>query len=213
MRTILIAALAASAATLGGCGTLNRGVESVKQPVVSRTDYTFDAQVTQNGLAPGEAERVAGWLAAMNLRYGDRVAVDDPNPYGGKAHAQVATIVNRYGLFVDDRAPVTTGPLASGMVRVVVSRASASVPGCPDFTRSGSSEFEASTTSNFGCATNANLAAMVADPLDLVRGRAGPDTTDVQTAGRAVNAYRRAAPSGAGGTAVKTESSSSAGSK
>lgn len=37
MRTILIAALAASTAVLGGCGTQNRGVESVKQPVVSRT--------------------------------------------------------------------------------------------------------------------------------------------------------------------------------
>jgi len=207
MRTILIAALAASTATLGGCGTLNRGVESVKQPVISRTDYVFDAQVTQRGLAPGEVDRVAGWLAALNLRYGDRVTLDDPNPYGGAARAQVAAIVNRYGLLVADRAPVTAGPLAPGTVRVIVSRASAAVPGCPDFTRSGSSEFMGSTTSNFGCATNANLAAMVADPLDLVRGRSETDTTDVLTAGRAVNAYRRAAPTGGGGTAVKAESS------
>ena len=205
MRTILIAALAASTAMLGGCGTLNRGVESIKQPVVSRTDYVFDAQVTQAGLAPGEADRVAGWLAAMNLRYGDRVAVDDPNPYGGGARAQVAAMVGHYGLLVDRQAPVTAGAIAPGTVRVIVSRASASVPGCPDFSRNGSSEFEGSSTSNYGCATNANLAAMVANPMDLVRGQPGGDTTDVLTAGRAVNAYRRATPTGGGGTVVNGE--------
>lgn len=205
MRRILIAALAASTALLGGCGTLNRGVESIKQPVVTRTDYTFDAQVTRDGLAPGEADRVAGWLGALKLRYGDRIAVDDPNPYGGAARTQVAGIVNRYGLFIDDRAPVTAGQIAPGTVRVVVSRASASVPGCPDFSRNGNAEFEGSATSNFGCATNANLAAMVANPLDLVRGQEASDTTDVQTVGRAVGAYRRAAPTGAGGTVVNGE--------
>lgn len=209
MRTILIAALAASAATLGGCGTLNRGVESIKQPVVSRTDYVFDAQVTQAGFAQGEADRVAGWLAAMNLRYGDSVAVDDPNPYGAAARLQVRAMVNHYGLTLQDRAPVTSGAVAPGTIRVVISRASATVPGCPDFTRNGTAEFEGSATSNYGCASNANLAAMVANPLDLVRGQNETDTTDVQTAGRAVGAYRRAVPTGNGGTEVKSESTGS----
>lgn len=209
MRTILIAALAASTAMLGGCGTQNRGVESVKQPVVSRTDYTFDAQVTQSGFAPGEADRVAGWLAAMNPRYGDSIAVDDPNPYGEAARRQVAGMVGRYGLLLQDRAPVTAGQIAAGTVRVIVSRASATVPGCPDFSRNGNAEFEGSTTSNYGCATNANLAAMVANPMDLVRGQSEADTTDVQTVGRAVGAYRRATPTGSGGTAIKTESTGS----
>ena len=50
---------------LGGCGTLNRGVDTIKQPVVSRTDYIFDAQATNAGLAPGEADRVNGWLGGL----------------------------------------------------------------------------------------------------------------------------------------------------
>ena len=115
MRTTLIAALAAPALMLGGCGTLNRGVDSIKQPVVSRTDYVFDAQSTTAGLAPGEANRVAGWLAAMKLRYGDSVSVDDPNPYGSRAHAEIATIVESYGLNLADRAPITNAPMAAGM--------------------------------------------------------------------------------------------------
>lgn len=206
MRTILIAALAAPALMLGGCGTLNRGVDSIKQPVVSRTDYVFDAQSTMAGLAPGEADRVAGWLATMKLRYGDQVSVDDPNPYGSRARAEIAAIVNGYGMRLSDRAPITSAPMAAGMVRVVVSRSIATVPGCPDFTRSGSSEFEGSSTSNFGCASNASLAAMVADPLDLVRGQTGDGTADPITSGRAIGTYRKAAPSGAGGTTIKSES-------
>ena len=205
MRTILIATLAAPTLMLGGCGTLNRGVDTIKQPVVSRTDYVFDAQSTTAGLAPGETERVAGWLASMRLHYGDRISVDDPNPYDSRARAQIAAIVSSYGMRLADRAPITNAPLAAGMVRVVVSRSTATVPGCPDFTRSGSSEFEGSTTSNFGCASSASLAAMVADPLDLVRGQTGNGTADPITSGRAIDTYRKAAPTGAG-NAVKSES-------
>jgi len=206
MRTILIAALTAPALMLGSCGTLNQGLDSIKQPVVTRTDYAFDVQSTADGLAPGEVERVAGWLAAMKLHYGDQVAVDDPNPYGSRARSQVAAIVTSYGLRLNDRPPLTNAPLSAGMVRVVISRSSASVPGCPDFTRSGSSEFQGSTTSNFGCASNASLAAMVANPLDLVRGQPGAETGDPITTTRAINSYRGATPTGAGGTAIKSES-------
>ncbi len=209
MRIILIAAFSASALALGGCGTLNRGVESVKQPVVSRTDYIFDAQSAGNGLAPGEANRVAGWMSSMNLRYGDHVSIDDASA-GVVARKQVASIAARYGILLDDRAPITNAPLTAGTVRVVISRMSASVPGCPDYSRNGSVEFQGSTTSNFGCATNSNLAAMVANPADLVKGQPGADSfVDNKTSDRAVGAYRKAAPTGGGGTALKTESTGS----
>jgi len=206
MRTTLIAALAVPGLMLGGCGTLNRGVDSIKQPVVSRTDYVFDAQSTTGGLAPGEGNRVAGWLAAMKLRYGDVVTVDDPNPYGSRARAEIAAMVESYGLHLAERPPITNAPLAAGMVRVVLSRATATVPGCPDFTRSGSSEFEGSATSNFGCASNASLAAMVANPLDLVRGQPGAETADPITSARAIYTYRSATATGNGGTTTKSES-------
>jgi pilus assembly protein CpaD len=210
MRIILIAALSASALVLGACsstgGTVNRGVESVKQPVVSRTDYIFDAQSTGNGLAPGEAGRVAGWMDSMKLRYGDHVSIDAANA-APVARRQIASIASRYGILLDDRAPITNAPLTAGTVRVVISRTSASVPGCPDYSRDGSAEYQGSTTSNFGCATNANLAAMVANPLDLVRGQPGADSfVDNQASDRAVSAYRKATPTGGGGSAIKAES-------
>lgn len=199
-RTILLASVLAPALLLGGCGgTPNRGLESVHQPVVSRTDYVFDVNTSGNGLAPGEAKRLAGWMASLRLGYGDRVAIDDPNPYGGGIRDSVAAQIAPYGLLLSDDAPVTGAPVAPGTARVVVSRMKATVPGCPDFSRDSHPEFESNTSSNQGCAINANLAAMIANPADLVRGQVGAEVNDPAVSSRAINSFRKATPTGSGG--------------
>jgi pilus assembly protein CpaD len=204
-RTILLASALAPALLLGACGgTLNRGLESVHQPVVTRTDYAFDANTNGNGLAPGEGHRLAGWMASLRLGYGDRVAIDDPHPYGSGVHDSVAAEVARYGLLLSDDAPVTGAPVPPGTVRIVISRMKATVPGCPDFTRQNKPEFNSNSSSNIGCAINSNLAAMVANPADLVRGQPGVGSNDNMSSGKAIDTYRTATPTGAGG--LKTES-------
>lgn len=198
-RRILIAALG-STLLLGGCGgTKNRGLESVHQPVVARTDYVFDVATSGNALAAGEAQRLAGWMQSLKLGYGDHVAIDDPNAngYGGGIRDDVQAQAARYGLLVSDEAPVTSAPVTPGTVRVVVSRVRATVPGCPDFSRTRQPEFESNTSSNQGCSINSNLAAMIANPTDLVVGQAGGETTDAYTASKAINSYRKAAPGAA----------------
>ncbi|MFK5108752.1 CpaD family pilus assembly lipoprotein, partial [Klebsiella pneumoniae] len=77
---------------------------------------------------------------------------------------QIAAVLGDYGMFLDEAAPVTEGEVAPGSVRVVVIRSSASVPGCPDFSRDGKPNFNNHTWSNFGCGVNGSLAAMVANP-------------------------------------------------
>ncbi len=205
-RTILIATALAPALLLGACstGTQNRGLESVHQPVVVRSDYAFDVHTSRNGLAPGEAQRLAGWMSSLRLGYGDRVALDDPNPSNGRVRDDVSAQLAPYGLLLSDDAPITGSPVAPGMVRVVISRMKATVPGCPDFSRVSEPEFESNTSSNQGCAVNSNLAAMVASPIDLVRGQAGADANDPATSSKAINTYRKAAPTGS--APLKSES-------
>lgn len=199
-RSLLLPALF-PALLLGGCmGTTNRGLESVHQPVVARQDYALDLQTAGAGLAPGEAARLDGWFDAMKLRFGDKITLDDPSGYG-RAHADVARVVAGYGLLVGDERPVTAAPVAPGTVRVVITRMRASVPGCPDWSRDSSHEFDSNTSSNFGCATNASLAAMIANPEDLLHGRTVGGTDPVR-AGKAIEALRKAAPSGGGGNTV-----------
>ncbi|HXH16673.1 MAG TPA: CpaD family pilus assembly protein [Sphingomonas sp.] len=185
---------------LGGCmGTQNRGLESVHQPVVSRSEYALDLGVAGGGLASGEQQRLTTWMAGMRLGYGDRVAIDDPAAEGYRAHADVAALVAQYGLLLSTAAPVTPAPLLPGSIRVVVSRMHADVPHCPDWSRDSTNDFTANTSSNYGCATNRNLAAMVANPADLVRGAQDTDTNDAALSYKAIDTYRKRVPTGAAG--------------
>ena len=196
--------LSAAAGMLSACGVgSTAGLESANQPVVARTDYVFDASTDGSYLAAGEQARVAGWLASLRLGYGDRVYVDDPGNTG--AARQVASEAARYGVLLSGPAPVTAGAVQPGMVRVIVSRMQASVPGCPDRRDTGEGNFGGKTSSGYGCAITGNLASMVASPEDLVRGEPGSPPSDPTQITKSIKALREAAPPGTGGTTVKAE--------
>lgn len=211
-KRLSLAALIAPVLLLGGCGgTQNRGLESVHQPVVSRSDYVFDVNADGGQLADGEARRLAGWLGSLRLGYGDKVAIDDPSGSGYGARPQVEAMVKHYGLFLSNEAPITGTAPAPGTVRVIVTRTTARVPGCPDYSRTGSTDFESNTTSNHGCSVNSNLAAMIARPEDLVLGRPGSATSDPATGTHAIQALRKGAGSGGTGAAAGAGAGAAAG--
>ncbi|WP_419809107.1 CpaD family pilus assembly protein [Sphingomonas sp.] len=202
LKRSLLLSFVAPSLLLGGCmgGTENRGVESVHQPVVTRQDYLLDLQTAGNRLGAGEQARLNGWLAALRLSYGDRVSIDDPGNDGG-VRDDVAQSVANFGVLLSDQHPVTNAPIAPGTVRVVVSHSRATVPGCPDWSRDSSVDYNQNTSSNYGCAVNSSLAAMIAQPEDLVHGT-GPGANDTRRAVKTIDAYRKAPPSGGGGTTV-----------
>ncbi len=176
----------------------NNSLESINQPVVSHTNYTFDAAAGPSGLAPPEQHRLAGWFDAMNLRYGDRIAIDDPLS-SGATRSSIEAVASRYGLLVSDDAPATPGYVQAGTVRVVVTRSMAMVPHCPDWSTKSETNLKNATASGYGCAINGNLAAMVANPEHLVRGAAGDSMTTVMSSTKAIDSYREAKPTGEGG--------------
>lgn len=183
---------------ISACGTDNRGVESVHQPVVSRADYVFDVNAA-GGLSASDQARVEGWFESMRVGYGDRISVDMGENWSPATRAAVADIAARYGLLLDATAPVTSGQIAPGNARIVISRMSATVPGCPDWSRSMADDFNNHAFSNYGCASNKNLAAMVASPGDLIAGQAGSSAVDAGTISKAIKSYRTAKPTGEGG--------------
>ncbi len=199
MRNHLAIVLLASA--VGACATPQvdqpaRGVMAVNQPVVTRNDYAVDLSAPDGSLSTVEQARLDAWFAGLGLGYGDLVYVD--GAYAGEARADVARVTGRYGLLVSAGSPVTAGTVQPGTVRVVVSRTRASVPGCPNWDRPPE-DYDNQQMSNFGCAMGNNMAAMVAHPGDLVHGREGEALVDGMTAGKAIQAYRSAKPTGEGG--------------
>ena len=207
------AACAAVALSLGlavsGCNTpatMNRTLYSVKQPVVDHATFALDLSADASGLPLPEQHRLADWFQSMNVSYGDHIAVDDAtgNP---EVRDDVARIAGRHGLLLTDGAPVTTGVVEPGTVRVVITRSRASVPNCPDWSTHLADYGTNTTSSGFGCAVNGDLAVMVADPEHLIHGASGTGDTVIMSSTKAIETYRDQKPTGAAGLpAVSTES-------
>lgn len=207
------AACAAIALSLGlavsACntpGTMNRSLNSTKQPVIEQSTFALDLSAGPDGLPVPEQRRLADWFQTMNVGYGDHIAVDDAsgNP---QVRDDVARIAGRHGLLLADGAPVTTGVVEPGTVRVVITRNRASVPNCPDWSTHLADYGTNTTSSGFGCAVNGNLAAMVADPEHLIHGASSTGDTVIMSSTKAIETYREQQPTGAKGLpAVSTES-------
>jgi pilus assembly protein CpaD len=205
------AALALVAMATTACGprtdrltpVSNPSLSSVNQPVVQRTDYVLDLNSTGSGIPETEQQRLANWFDSLQLRYGDRVSIDQGGGYADPASQQdVSDVAAQFGLLLTEGAPITAGGVQPGSVRVIVSRTSASVPGCPIW-QDPQIGAPTKTSTNYGCAINSNLAAMIADPNDLVLGQVGSSDGNSVAGNKAIRQYRTAPPTGAGG--LKTE--------
>jgi pilus assembly protein CpaD len=170
----------------------SRGVDSLNQPVVQRADYLLDL-ADNGGLSDSDMGRLEGWFESVGLGYGDHVFVDHGTVAG---RADVARVAAAYGLLLSPGAPILEGDVPMGAVRVIVSRTTASVPDCPNYDEARG---PSSTSSNYGCGVNSNLAAMIADPNDLVLGQAGSVYGDANTSSKAIRVYRQAVPTGSKG--------------
>lgn len=78
-------------------------------------------------------------------------------------------------------------------VVVEVARYIAVPPACPDWSDASESNFNNAPSSNFGCASARNLSLMVADPRDLIQGRAlGP--AEAARLAKALEKYQQGHP-------------------
>lgn len=192
MRIVSMALITALGLSVTACGstTANRSVYSERQPVVTKANFVLDLSPGTGGLSTSEQNRLSGWFDALELGYGDRVSISDPS-YSASSLAKTAVenIVASYGLLVSETAPVTAGNVSPGLIRVVVTRTNATVPGCPDYSYRSHTDFQARTSENYGCGTNSTLSAMIANPEDLVRGQKA-DGEDQTRASKAIRAYR-----------------------
>jgi len=204
-RPIILAAVSALGLALAGCAaqprTLspsnNYSLYSLHQPVVEHTNFVFDVASQNDGVPPAEQARLGAWFDSIGLAYGDHVTLDEAQGYqSAAARRDIAKVAAEHGLLVaEDGAPMTEGSVAPGYVRIVASRSTASVPGCPSWTDPGI-DSPVRTGTNYGCATNSNMAAMIANPDDLVHGREASGRGAAIVAGRAVRVYRESRPSG-----------------
>ena len=167
---------------VAACGPANRSLDPRKAPVVATSEASYDLRFAGDALDPVQGRSFGGYLAALGVGYGDHVAVAGAT---AAQRRQVGEIVKDFGVTLEDGGAAAP----AGVARVTIRHSSATVPGCPDWSRVSNPEAGASAMSNYGCATRSNLAAMVADPADLLGGKryAGPDGL---TVAKGIKAFR-----------------------
>lgn len=151
-------------------------------------------------LTDDERVRFGQFLAEFDLRRPAHVYVSGrskaaPSTLAEKRAATVAALLRAHGVtprLDPPKAPegthLSSTPSDSNDVVVLIGYFDVMTPGCPDWRKPTNADYTNMPSSNFGCANAMNLAAMVADPRDLVRGE-DEGLADGRRAAKAVNEY------------------------
>jgi pilus assembly protein CpaD len=110
-------------------------------------------------------------VAAGRIRPTDRVTISAAGPPGlaEQRTSAVSRELLAYGI-VADTLPLETVPPNHAIIGV--GRYTVTLPPCPNWSESPNSEYTNAYRSNWGCAAATNLGLMVANPADLISGRA-----------------------------------------
>ena len=191
-------------AVLGGCVT----GQSVAPEARMNSNHVRNVELTHDVVFAGSSTRItkagrndlAGFLRRTGVRYGDRVIVS-AGAMPGKKPARLASArrerVGRYmrfrGVKVLYGSHRGTG-IGAKIVRVSVRRSVVIAPNCPDWDTALAGSALDGKPNRFGCLNSAALAAMIADPNDLRRGRR-LDAGDADYQTLWIRNYRAARPS------------------
>jgi pilus assembly protein CpaD len=196
--TALAIALTACAAPMGGTNP-NLGwleASSPKNLEVERAQYrhTVHFATDQADLTAIEQERLLTFLQTVAPTPQDTMVIEGhaDERAGDLYNLELASRrITSVGGFLQDhglggitvhasafgeRVPAAEGSDSEAWrqnrrVELVLERHLVELPPCPDWSRESGLDFSNLPGSNFGCATQANLGMMVANPSDLVRGR------------------------------------------
>jgi pilus assembly protein CpaD len=134
------------------------------------------------GLSPAEQVQFHAFVADYLAHGNGSIAVSAPATLGAQGAAQwFAAGINAMGVS-RDKILIATHDAAGGDMRVELNYVSyqAHTDKCGDWSENLAFTLDNSTPKNFGCAVQQNIAAMVADPRDLL----GPRTMGESDASR-----------------------------
>jgi pilus assembly protein CpaD len=140
-------------------------------------------------LSSPEMAELGGFLARHDIGYGDRVYVLTETKANSVATQRTSAVVNYMAAHGIKAVDLPSPEAQPGVVRIVVNRYVVIPPNCPDWSKPGTADYSNTPMSNLGCSNIQNLGLMVADPSELIQGRAaGP--ADAAGSVLAIQRYR-----------------------
>ncbi|SCA55715.1 putative Flp pilus assembly protein CpaD [Candidatus Terasakiella magnetica] len=161
---------------LSGCQTVQdmQSQRQAREPVVTQVDSRFEVGFGYGSsqLSPSAREKIDSFIMKHEVSRNDDIVIAVALQ-GGKISQKRAKKVAAYFRTFGFKPQLRGSNKQEGLqaVQVNLSRYSVSVPNCPDWTDEPNSTYHNQVHSNFGCAQAANLALMIGNPRDLVRGR------------------------------------------
>jgi pilus assembly protein CpaD len=161
-------------------------IQSSKQNQVESVRLTHDLRVPASGnLSSTETRELDDFLARHEVNFGDSVIL---LASAGRSAAPAADYLRKQGIAAG-QASAGAAEAPAGAVRVVVQRYVVVPPNCPDWSKPATNDYTNVTMSNFGCANTSNLGQMLANPHDLIQGRAS-GSADGTVSAAATQRYR-----------------------
>jgi pilus assembly protein CpaD len=157
-------------------------------------DYTVHFLPGVASLSPEATTSLQAFLRDQHARPGETATVkSDDSPLGDARRSRVVAALRQAGLGTESIGASDGG--ARNTLVVSLMRSTVVLPRCPNWPQLVGNDNNA-PSSNLGCATANDLAILVADPNDLVRGRE-PGPAPAEPAIRAAETYRSGtSPSG-----------------
>ncbi len=215
-RPMILGVLTVCTIGLGACQTpmVQSGSEEIPHPVATIAEQEMDVFFTTDSaeLTAEQLGRLEAFLDGVKPRQSSIIAIAGYADYRASERYNLALSERRvetvrrqiealgygdaqfetaaFGEADAAQPPVTPVVMSAdrhAAVRIRVYRSVA--PPCPNWSRSVTFDPQNLPSSNFGCATASNLAAMIADPRDLAEGRTLGPGDGAQAIG-AIERYR-----------------------
>lgn len=173
--------------------------QNVKRNDVRWITFQHHVRFPNAGVDLDEAERTRlhRFLTRHDAGYGDRILIGSRGVRAtgpdvrraSRRETAVAKELRKLELPTGLLPDVPAKENWDGSIKIVLGRYIVIPPACPDWSKRADGDPANRRSSNFGCANTVNLGLMVADPGDLVRGRAaGP--ADGAVGARRYKSYR-----------------------
>jgi pilus assembly protein CpaD len=180
------------------------------QVKVTPVSHTVQFAAAGATLSPEATASLQAFLRDQHARRGETATVKaDDSPLGEARRSRVIAALRQSGLGAEPAPP--SGDMARNTLVVTLERSTIVLPHCPNWPQLVGNDSLNEPSGNFGCATANDLAVLVADPNDLVRGHEpGPAPGEPVT--RAVEVYRSGGSAPGSADAGKSGGGSSGGS-
>ncbi len=157
---------------------------------------TFEAD--QAALSAAAIEQLDRFLVSSNVSYGDELSMDFPlerdgdlSPQNRERMAYLSDLLKKRGLHLAVAVtPFGLSP-AENQARFLVSRYVVTPPQCGDWSEPSTGNYGNASLKDLGCASQAQLGLMIANPRDLVTGVSNNIPNAEQAAGAVAAAYKK----------------------